>query len=453
MAYVPGYDNDLFVSYAHGDDRDWINRMLDRLEPAVKQRLGVKPNIWIDSDELRRSRDFSKEIPDSVKASAVFLLLTSPTYIRSRYCVDEECRLFQESLPARRTRFGPGFANDLFALRCPILPVDGNEHWSLFPGLTDIAFCDDADTFAVGSPPFETTFRRVVGELVGLLKRMRNQSTAVFLYPPSPPDDVQAAQQALTAELTAHSYRILPDRTVNLPDQLHDASLAVFLLGRDYDERARELADLAAARKDLPWVVWCSTAAEQTTVAEQSGFCAYLEQLDSSTKTYLNSSILPAKLKEEVLSLLRPDPLALPETQGGKPRVYLVYNSRDRAEVKNAGLISFHFRNDVVFDYPDDPAQHTARLSRSDGVLLVWGSADEDWCSREFAEMVQTSRKTGARGLCLFDPPDGKTAAVQEIRKGFSDLYIGEEFGRFDPARLTTFFTPLLRRGSPGATG
>ena len=140
-------------------------------------------------------------------------------------------------------------------------------------------------------------------------------------------------------------------------------------------------------------MVWCSTAAEQTTVAEQSGFCAYLEQLDSSTKTYLNSSILPAKLKEEVLSLLRPDPLALPDTQGGKPRVYLVYNSRDRAEVKNAGLISFHFRNDVVFDYPDDPAQHTARLSRSDGVLLVWGSADEDWCSREFAEMVQTSRK------------------------------------------------------------
>ena len=103
MAYVPGYDNDLFVSYAHGDDRDWINRLLDRLEPAVKQRLGLKPSIWIDSDELRRSRDFSKEIPDSVKSSAVFLLLASPTYIRSRYCVDEECRIFQEGLPNRRT--------------------------------------------------------------------------------------------------------------------------------------------------------------------------------------------------------------------------------------------------------------------------------------------------------------------------------------------------------------
>jgi hypothetical protein len=451
MAYVPGYEHDVFVSYAHGDDRDWINRTLDRLDSAVKQRLGLKPSIWIDDDQLRRSRDFSKEIPESVKAAAVFLLLPSPTYIRSRYCVDEECRTFQETVASRRARFGAGFANDLFALRCPLLPVDGNEHWSLFSGLTDIAFCDESDTFPVGSPQFETSFRRLVGELVALLKRMRNQSTAVFLYPPSPPAELQTAHRALSAELSAHSYRILPDRNVNLPDQVREASLSVFLLGQDYDERARELVDLSAGRKDMPWVVWASPASEQTGVAEQSGFCAYLEQLDSASKTFLNSGILPAKLKEEVLCLLRPDPRVLPATEG-KPRVYLVYNSRDRAEVKNAGLISFHFRKDVHFEHPDDPAQHTLRLSRSDGVLLVWGSADEDWCSREFAEMIQTSRRTGARGLCLFDPPSSKTAAVQQIRQGFGDLYIGEEFGRFDPARLTTFFTPLLRR-PPGEQG
>jgi hypothetical protein len=447
MAYVPGYQHDVFVSYAHGDDREWINRMLDRLESALKQRLGVKPSIWIDEDNLRQSRDFSREIPDSVKASAVFLLLPSPSYIRSRYCIDEECRVFEETIATRRSRFGANFDNDLFALRCPILPVENNEHWLLFDGLTDIAFCDESDPFPIGSVEFETAFRRLLGELVGLLKRMRNQSTAVFLYPPNPGPELQGAHKALAAELSAHSYRILPDRKVNLPDQVREASLSVFLLGTDYDEAARELADIAAARKDMPWVVWCSPAAEETAVADQTGFCAYLEQLDSGSKTYLNGGIAPAKLKEEVLSLLRPDAQVLPETQG-KPRVYLVYNSRDRAEVRNAGQISFHFRKDVHFDHPDDPAQHTIRLSRSDGVLLVWGNADEAWCSREFAEMVQASRRQGARGLCLFDPVADKPAAVQQIRMGFRDLYIGEVFGRFDPARLDTFFTPLLRRSS-----
>jgi hypothetical protein len=441
MAYVPGYQHDVFISYAHGDDRDWINRMLDRLQPALKQRLGVAPSIWIDDEKLRQSRDFSREIPDSVRASAVFLLLPSPTYIRSRYCIDQECRVFKETIADRRARFGPGFANDLFALRCPILPVDNNEHWMLFDGLTDINFCDEFETFRLGTQEFETAFRRLLGELVGLLKRMRNQRTAVFVYPPSPATDVQGAHKALIAELSARSYRILPDREVNLHDQLQEASLAVFLLGADYDEDAKPLADMAAARQDMPWVVWCSPAAEQTNVTDQSGFCAYLEQLDSASKTFLDAATMPAKLKEEVLSLLRPDPVAVPAIPG-KPRVYLVYGSQDK---KNAGLISLHYRNNVHFDTPDDPAQHKVRLSRSDGVLLVWGSADEQWCEREFAEMVQASRRQGVRGLCLFDPLEAKATAVEQIRTGFKDLYVGEQCGRFDPGRLEPFFTPLLR--------
>ena len=446
MAYVPGFQHDVFISYAHGDDRAWIDRLVDQLGTAVKQRLGIKPSLWIDDDALRASRDFSNEIPDAVRHSAVFLLLPSPCYIRSRYCAEQECKVFEATIPARRARFGPKFANDLFALRCPLLPIDKNEHWSLVPGLTDIPFFDEQDTFPTDSPQFKTQFRRLVADLVELLNRMRNQSTAVFLYPPDPPGELQTAYRPLAAELSAHGYRILPDRAVNLQDQLREASMAVFLLGAQYDDAARELTEIAASRKEMPWVVWRSPAAERTLVTEQAGYCDYVEHLDSAAKTYLDGSILPEKVKEEVLSLLRPDPQALPETDG-RPRVYLIYNPRDYAEVKNVGHITFHFRNEVHFEHPDDPAQHTKRLSGSDGVLLVWGNADEDWCAREFAEMVQSSKRT--RGLCLFDPVGSKPTTVQQIRAGFGDLYIGEEFGRFDPARLNTFFTPLLRR-APG---
>jgi hypothetical protein len=42
--------------------------------------------------------------------------------------VDEKCRIFAEQVHSGRTRFvGASFANELFALRCPILPVDGDE--------------------------------------------------------------------------------------------------------------------------------------------------------------------------------------------------------------------------------------------------------------------------------------------------------------------------------------
>jgi hypothetical protein len=446
MAYVPGYQHDVFVSYAHGDDREWINRLVDQLNSVLDRRLGTKTSVWIDADDNRKTRDFSKEIPDSARASALFLLLPSPTYIRSAYCVEEECRAFAETLDARRARFAaPAFANELFAARCPILPVDSNDHWSLFPGLTDIPFCDESGTFSLGSADFDKSFGQLVGELVDLLKRMRNHSTSVFLYPATPGPDLADVHKALLAELTAQSYRVLPDRKVNLAQQLRDASIAVFLLGQTYDEAAGELVEAAAMNVGKPWIVWSSPSVDASG-ADQIGFCAHVEQLESPTKIYLNAGTLPAKLKEEVLAVLRPTALALPPA-GEKPSVYLVYNARDVAEKKNAGLISFNFRKEFHFEHPDDPALHMRRLSQSDGVLLVWGNADEDWCSREFLEMVQATRDNDARGLCLFDPREPKSAAVEEIRKTFGEaVYVGEQFGRFDPSRLETFFAPIRRR-------
>jgi hypothetical protein len=452
MAYVPGFSFDVFVSYAHGDDREWITRLVDRLESALKQRLGVKASIWIDDASLRKTRDFSKDIPHSVRSSATFLLLPSPTYIRSRYCIDQECRVFEKTVESRRTRFSAlEFARELFALRCPIIPIEGNEHWTLFSGLTDIPFCNDTDTHAFGSPEFEASFRRLVSELVGLLKRMRNHCTSVFLYPPFPDPDLRDVHQALVAELSAHSYRILPDREVNLHDQLRNASMSVFLLGRDWDEASAELTDIAASQRDKPWVVWCSPTMDVAAAPDQVGFAAHIEQLNSSTKTFLNADIVPAKLKEEVLALLRPARHQAPGANG-KPSVYLVYNARDRGEFRNAAQISYSFRKEVQFTHPDDPAQHTLRLAHSDGVLLVWGNATEDWCSREFEEMMQVSQGTRARGLCLFDPADTKGDAVTQIREIVPDLHIAEQFGDFNPARLTGFFDSLLRsqeRGGP----
>jgi hypothetical protein len=160
MSYVPGYEPDLFVSYAHGDDRDWIKRLIERLKPELKRRLAIEPTIWVDEDSLWRSRDFRREIPSSVRSSAVFLLLCSPSYLGSEYCVREECRAFADTIPLKRGRFaGPEFANQQFAVRTLLLPVDNNEHWQLFPGLTDIRFCDEGGTFIDGSWPFsrETT--------------------------------------------------------------------------------------------------------------------------------------------------------------------------------------------------------------------------------------------------------------------------------------------------------
>jgi hypothetical protein len=225
----------------------------------------------------------------------------------------------------------------------------------------------------------------------------------------------------------------------------------VFLLGDEYDRTIDHLTK-AASVSGKPWVVWCSPASQDVAPGQerQLGLLRNLEQLDSATKTFLNATITSSKLKEEVLALLRPNAVAT-ESGPGKPHVYLSYNGRDRDDRVNAGQISYQYQEEFHFDIPDDPAQRTIRLTGSDGVLLMWGKSDEAWCSREFESMMQVSRREQSKCLCLFDPREAKNAVADQIRRSVSDLYIAEEYGRFEPANLEAFFNPI-RRSSAGAT-
>ena len=443
MAYVPGFQYDIFVSYAHGDNRLWIERFIDRLKSEIKPRLGVEPAIWIDDDNLRRERDFRLEIPETVEHSAVFLLLPSPSYIRSSYCVREECAAFRRTLAARRERFNAKeFANSLFAFCCPILAVENNEHRELFPGATDIPFCDGNDTFKTVGRRFEQSLSKLVGEVIELLRRMRHHATPIFLYPPAPTGELTESYNTLAKELSADGYRVLPETQTNLENQLRGATLSVFLLGERYDEMARRLTDLASTLQKR-WMVWRSPGAKQSTDLKQRAFCRELEQNDAQQKIFLNETITPVKLKEEVYALLRPATKPKPST--GRPSVFLIYNLKDGTELDNAGAILLHYDSEFHFTTPEDVTQRTARLRDSDGVLLIWGSADRDWWEGEVKAVVQTARAPN-RGLCLFDPQTGKTEIIPLLRESLKDFSITEEFGKFDPARLEGFFDPIRQR-------
>jgi hypothetical protein len=449
MGYVPAYEHDIFISYAHQDKRIWIERFLDHLKSEIKPRLGFEPSIWLDDESLRRDTDYSLEIPRRVERSALFLMLPSPSYIRSEYCVAVECPTFRNTIAARRARFPVSeFANSNFALSCPILPVDGDEHRTLFPNSSDIPFCDSKDPFPIGSKKFTDSLNKLVGELVRLLRGMRNHSTPVFVYSNSRTAEITQAQTLLVDELSAQGFRVLPEKRTNLEAQLRQASLSVFLLGERYDETAQTLTDLAAAQP-TPWIVWRSREAALNGDPRQLAFARELERSDSPQLTFLSEDKSLNTLKEQVFAPLRPDAGADPARE--KPKVYLIYNLKDLSDKANAGSILLHFDKEFQFDLPDDPSLRTSRLMKSDGVLLVWGTADTEWCLTEFQAMLQTARLQN-RGLCLFDPQGTKQAIVQEIREKVNNFCITEEFGKFEPARLETFFGSI-RQGWTGQSG
>ena len=96
MAYVPGFQNDVFISYCHDDNvsaiedqRGWISDFGERLKVRLKQLLGAPVAVWRDEKRLGGDHAMDDEIQAQIKATAVFLTVVTPLYLNSRYCTQE----------------------------------------------------------------------------------------------------------------------------------------------------------------------------------------------------------------------------------------------------------------------------------------------------------------------------------------------------------------------------
>lgn len=102
MAYLPGFDYDLFVSYAHGPGQGdgkadllsaWTVQLANDLRYHINVQLGIKDpsssfKIWIDP-EIRANHPLTETIKDTIKRSGLFLAVMSHYYLKSPWCLDE----------------------------------------------------------------------------------------------------------------------------------------------------------------------------------------------------------------------------------------------------------------------------------------------------------------------------------------------------------------------------
>jgi hypothetical protein len=98
MAYLPGFNHDIFISYAHvnnpagesGAD-GWVTQFHHKLEAELKQLVGKELDIWRDS-KLGGNDLFDQRIERAVKEAGLFVSLNSFAYMKSPYCQQElEC--------------------------------------------------------------------------------------------------------------------------------------------------------------------------------------------------------------------------------------------------------------------------------------------------------------------------------------------------------------------------
>lgn len=98
MTFVPRRKYDIFVSYAHVDDKPlhgvkdgWVTFLVKSLKTKLAQKLGRSDayKLWIDQ-ELSRHVRITPQITDTLQETAILLVIMSPGYVASEWCQREK---------------------------------------------------------------------------------------------------------------------------------------------------------------------------------------------------------------------------------------------------------------------------------------------------------------------------------------------------------------------------
>ena len=96
-AYVPGFEHDVFISYARVDDTPefgplgWVSTFVDLLQKRLARLLG-RPDcfsLWMDRSQLNGASLLTPGLEQPLKATAVMVAFLSTGYLESSWCPRE----------------------------------------------------------------------------------------------------------------------------------------------------------------------------------------------------------------------------------------------------------------------------------------------------------------------------------------------------------------------------
>lgn len=316
MALIPGFEYDIFISYAHVDNialpdqaNGWIEQFYKNLNLMMAKRYGrldiVK--IWWDTRKLDGSILFDQSIADGIKKSAIMICLYSPGYEQSNYC-KQELDIFYQKAQAEKTGLKVG---DRYRIINVLLNNIPHKQWpSELAGISGFPFndakgADEAEDYGdpldTASPEFRTQMQNLRDAVWSLLNNFSknavtdtpqlttltntitdtpqpttstNAAADVFtIYMGEVTDTLRVARKRAITEIEKNGFKVVsgipPPDEANahenaVKDALQNTQLAVHLFdtypGREilgdpdkcYPQKQAELSLLA----DKPKMIW-----------------------------------------------------------------------------------------------------------------------------------------------------------------------------------------------------
>ena len=477
--YVPGFINDIFISYSHLDDQavdgpGWVTDFHQRLVIEVEEELGARIAVWRDK-RITGATDFTKDLDRQVRGSAIMLAILSPGYVNSRWC-DWELTGFAGS---RRV-------GDLWVdTRCRALkvfkrPADVSRLRALAE-TEGVPFYDlDPETKLAreveGSAELYKRRLSDLGHDIGFVLSAMRKARTVFLGTATAPLNVQ--RERVRQELKVRGYRVLAnadasgDPSTNTQSALSESALSVLFYDRSapagepaeatatverraaFDKQATQIIVVrgqsangsqpwdepsAAGRGSakVEWLIEPQTHALYHTVLQMLG--AQPAETPSATE-----SPIPDK-PASPLDIPKSPVVTFPDRPASHKlvRVYLICDQQDhpllesnRARRLRDHLLSLGFEVKVPLAEHDAPAEFSrdnrTKLKQCDAVLLYWGAARQAWFDQRLIELTQArgwrqGREFAALGAYVAEPENPvkqnyETRELDELIKQFNNF-------------------------------
>jgi hypothetical protein len=486
--------DDVFISYRHLDNelldeqgKGWIDNFHERFESILGEALGYEPKIWRDP-RLTGNVDFSDEIKEKIKQTAVLISILSPGYIQSDWCIDELrmfCRLAEqtgglfvenrqrifkvvkkhierdEHPPEFQKQLGYEFYEIDKTTQRPVAfgqELGRNRDQRYWSKLDDLAW-DVKQVLSIINP------RLKPGHTVPVFTQ--SQGT---IYLAQTTRDLSEERDQIKRELQNRGYNILPDKELsfispNYEDAVREcvgrAKLSVHLIGGSYGiipegagnrsivRLQNEIAAERSRKEAFSRLLWMPVGLK----TQEEAQAQFIEHLRTDAATQQGAELLQTPLEElktVIQTRLTSNGHETDVKSAGQspPKIYLIFDKRDLEGVLPLNnYLSVEKNYQVLLPLIDDEGAddaqafeiHKDNLMQCDAVLIYYGNANQVWFEykrRDLKKIAGLDRKNllVAEAVYVASP---KTAHKQLFNN--PDAVVIKNFENFSPAALDAF--------------
>jgi hypothetical protein len=497
MAYIKGYEHDIFISYSHldnqkffGQQAGWIESFCSELNKLVSQRIG-KPDavkIWWDNNKLDGTVVFDDSIAEGIKQSALLLCLTSSAYLQSDYC-QKELNLFYNK--AQNESIGLKVGNRSRVINVLLNNVPFTQWPAGLNGTTGFPFHDAAtkedlgDPFDVGDPQFRNRLKELRDALVKLIsefsadeKKEDNIETSekkddqFTIFFGDVADSLRTARKRTITELEKKGFKIVCDVPPPFDAAAHEklamqklkeANLSVHLLdqfpGREIDENEGQWYPQKQVELGLQHapaqLIWLPAETDIGTI-EEVAYKTFMNELEGGKTPAKNIEFIrgtKSTLTQEITDLA--EKLKIQQKQqakNGKVAVLLDAYSSDQKYAWELGTSLLENQiQPFVTPQEDDPRNNSNmlgdRISQVNKLVFFYGKVEWTWVQRRVhaAMKLIINNEYPADEFFIFLLPPHKNPKEIAFERRFLKVNVidNSDALQLDKATLQQFFQSL----------